>query len=296
MTSIYLAGKIAKNDWRHSLVPLRGAWGSSGGEPEPDWPTISRGILGKFDYIGPFFMSDDHGCGHGSTSHGCGFSGGICGGANPAPHREKIRDLCLAAIDRADIFFAWLDDSTAYGTLVEIGYAYGRGKEIIIASPVEPRLSNDPGELRRANQDWILGDMWFAFSCAKTIIARTPIEALNRLAIATPELESPIEKAFWDAYQKITPAELADLRAQYSVLGGKYRLDFAIPEKKIAIELDGYAWHSSPQSFTRDRARQRDLEFHGWRLIRFSGAEIVNDSSGCVRQAARMVNAWARKV
>ncbi|WP_078965870.1 endonuclease domain-containing protein [Streptomyces aureocirculatus] len=76
------------------------------------------------------------------------------------------------------------------------------------------------------------------------------------------------------------------LEAQHPVFGGRYRIDFALPKQKIGIELDGYAWHSSPEAFTRDRARQRELELDGWRIVRFSGSEITKDAADCVRQAA----------
>ncbi|MGW5508235.1 endonuclease domain-containing protein [Streptomyces albogriseolus] len=82
------------------------------------------------------------------------------------------------------------------------------------------------------------------------------------------------------------PHELNGLRAQHPVFGGRYRIDFALPKQKIGIELDGYAWHSSPEAFTRDRARQRELELDGWRIVRFSGSEIIKDADDCVRQAA----------
>jgi len=52
---IYLAGKIAQNDWRHELFPgLRGAEDFDG--PPARW---------GFDYAGPYFISDDHGLQHG---------------------------------------------------------------------------------------------------------------------------------------------------------------------------------------------------------------------------------------
>lgn len=282
--SIYLAGKIHKNDWRHDIIghKLKSVWGSDGGPVAPEWPVIQGGVLGAFDYVGPYFMSDDHGCGHGPNTHGCGFDAdGICAGAYPTPGRPAVRDLCLAAIDRADIVFAWLNDHTAYGTLVEVGYARGRGKRVVIATPVLPAGTNDVPEA--------MEDLWFAFACATTITAETPAKALETFAEPLLQLESPIEERFWSAYLALKPAALAGMKSQVRALNGRYRLDFGIPGKKVGIELDGYAWHSSPEAFTRDRARQRDLEAAGWRIIRFSGSEITTDVEACVRQAAALV-------
>ncbi|MFF5537802.1 DUF559 domain-containing protein [Streptomyces cinerochromogenes] len=293
MPSIYLAGKIGPGDWRYDLIGyrLRGAWEVDDHHPSEPWPVLKRGVLGFFDYVGPYFVSDDHGCGHGPNTHGCGNDGAVpCFTYENLPKRNQVRELCLSAIDTADIVFAWLDDLTAYGTLVEIGYAKGRGKTIVIAAPETPQTF---GWLSEANEvgigiaDSATNDLWFAFSCASsTIAAATPLEALKEVVRLSPDLESPIEQAFWGAYVQQMPRELNGLRAQHPVFGGRYRIDFALPKQKIGIELDGYAWHSSPEAFTRDRARQRELELDGWRIVRFSGSEIIKDADDCVRQAA----------
>ncbi|MEV1088015.1 DUF559 domain-containing protein [Streptomyces microflavus] len=286
MPSIYLAGKIGKDDWRHELTgwALRHAWqDDSDGETLEAWPVLKRSILDTFDYVGPYFISDDHGCGHGDGTHGCGTDGRLlCSPDEDFPKRPQVRDLCLAAIDAADIVFAWLDDVTAYGTLVEIGYAKGRSKPVVVAAP---RLSNaDP---HRAGE--LSNEMWFAFSCAThTLAAPSPREALQQVVDLFPTLESPIEEAFWAAHREAGLEGLRGLKPQHPVFGGKYRLDFALPERKIGIELDGYTWHSSPEAFTRDRARQRELELDGWRIIRFSGSEITKNPADCVRQAAEL--------
>ncbi|MFI1227592.1 MULTISPECIES: endonuclease domain-containing protein [unclassified Streptomyces] len=97
-----------------------------------------------------------------------------------------------------------------------------------------------------------------------------------------------MEKTFWQTCRRLGLQELRGLKPQHPVFGGRYRLDFALPERKIGIELDGSTWHSSPEAFTRDRARQRELELDGWRIIRFSGSEITKDAAGCVRQTAEL--------
>jgi hypothetical protein len=56
---------------------------------------------------------------------------------------------------------------------------------------------------------------------------------------------------------------------------GEYRLDFAYPELKIAIEVDGYAFHSGLDAYQRDRDRQNHLVAHGWTVLRFTWADVV---------------------
>lgn len=108
-------------------------------------------------------------------------------------------------------------------------------------------------------------------------------------------LDSPIEEAFWNAHKAHQHDQLDGLVTQYPVLAGRYRLDFALPDQKIGIELDGYEFHSSKKAFTKDRERQRAIEAAGWRIIRFSGSEINADPAECVRQATELITAFERR-
>jgi very-short-patch-repair endonuclease len=48
---------------------------------------------------------------------------------------------------------------------------------------------------------------------------------------------------------------------------GKYRLDFAWPEVKVAVEADGW-WHRSPEGAAKDRERDSWLRSQGWIVFR----------------------------
>ncbi len=61
---------------------------------------------------------------------------------------------------------------------------------------------------------------------------------------------------------------------EYPVMGGAYRLDFAWPEVKLAVELDGYAAHASLMAFRDDRSRQNDLVLAGWTVLRFTWKDV----------------------
>jgi very-short-patch-repair endonuclease len=97
--------------------------------------------------------------------------------------------------------------------------------------------------------------------------------------------DSPIEESFWFAYRELKPRELRGLVTQYKV--GRYYIDFALPRRKIGIELDGWASHHSTTAIAHDRFRQRRLEEAGWHIIRFGGQEIYDDVNACVLEAAR---------
>jgi hypothetical protein len=73
--------------------------------------------------------------------------------------------------------------------------------------------------------------------------------------------------------------------------GHTYRLDLAYPDLKIAIEYDGWDWHSRRSSFDGDRARQNPLELAGWLVLRYTSRStkriVVADISEALRLRSR---------
>jgi very-short-patch-repair endonuclease len=63
---------------------------------------------------------------------------------------------------------------------------------------------------------------------------------------------------------------------------GRYRVDFILRDARLIIELDGHAYHSSPEQLEKDAIRQRYLTRAGYTVIRFTGREINRDSKSCV--------------
>lgn len=53
------------------------------------------------------------------------------------------------------------------------------------------------------------------------------------------------------------------------------RVDFAFPDQKIAIELDGAAYHNDMESFQKDRVRQNSLVLMGWTVLRFTFWDLL---------------------
>jgi very-short-patch-repair endonuclease len=82
--------------------------------------------------------------------------------------------------------------------------------------------------------------------------------------------------------------------AQYTVLSGDEfvaRLDFAYPEGRIALEADGYRWHSSPEQWRRDIRRENQLKLLGWTVLRFSWEDVHDRPqlvTNQIREALRM--------
>ena len=56
---------------------------------------------------------------------------------------------------------------------------------------------------------------------------------------------------------------------------GGYKVDVAFPKQKVAIETDGWAFHSSREDFQIDRERQNKLALPGWQVLRFTWLDLT---------------------
>jgi nucleoside 2-deoxyribosyltransferase-like protein len=116
---IYFGGRIytSKNgeprDWRDSITGFNGIRDADGRRSDETMD------CGAFWYGGPFPKSNS---GH---SDGNGYY-------NFWDDHRDIWDADAQQIARADLVVAYIDDLQAYGTLVEIGYAAGRNKLIVL--------------------------------------------------------------------------------------------------------------------------------------------------------------------
>ena len=66
---------------------------------------------------------------------------------------------------------------------------------------------------------------------------------------------------------------------QYPILN--YRVDFAFPVFKIAIEIDGKAYHSTKEQIENDYERQKNIENLGWLFYRIPAKKILYDDPCC---------------
>jgi Protein of unknown function (DUF559)/Transcriptional regulator, AbiEi antitoxin len=51
--------------------------------------------------------------------------------------------------------------------------------------------------------------------------------------------------------------------------------DFCWPSRRLVVEADSFAWHSSPASLNADRERDVALTLAGWRVLRFTYAHVT---------------------
>ena len=62
------------------------------------------------------------------------------------------------------------------------------------------------------------------------------------------------------------------------------RLDAAVAELKVAVELDGAAFHGSPEAREQDTRRDVALAALGWVVLRFSYRRLTRQPEACRRE------------
>jgi REase_MTES_1575 len=65
--------------------------------------------------------------------------------------------------------------------------------------------------------------------------------------------------------------------------GARARLDFAYPDALIAIEADGFRWHSGREAWSRDRTRRNALVGAGWRILHTTWADLQSGGDDLIR-------------
>ena len=69
---------------------------------------------------------------------------------------------------------------------------------------------------------------------------------------------------------------------------GRRIVDFACPERKLAIELDG-GQHFSDQAERKDAARSAVIEAKGFQVLRFANHDVMTNRDGILETIAAAV-------
>ena len=76
---------------------------------------------------------------------------------------------------------------------------------------------------------------------------------------------------------------------------GRYEVDFLWRPKRLVVEVDGYAYHSTRAAFERDRARDAELQAAGHRVIRVTWRQLIATPEAVVARIAAALAATARQ-
>lgn len=87
-------------------------------------------------------------------------------------------------------------------------------------------------------------------------------------------LESPLERKF---LKLMRAAGLPEPEVQHEIHAhGRLiaRVDFAYPELRLGIEVDGYRWHSGRARWAKDLVRRNELTALMWRILHVTEEEM----------------------
>jgi very-short-patch-repair endonuclease len=68
-----------------------------------------------------------------------------------------------------------------------------------------------------------------------------------------------------------------------------YEVDFLWRTERRVIEVDGHAFHSTPQALTRDRRKDSDLDLAGFRVTRFTAHQVLYEGDDTLRRTRRIL-------
>lgn len=72
---------------------------------------------------------------------------------------------------------------------------------------------------------------------------------------------------------------------------GGYVVDVAFADQKVAVEIDGWAHHSDPERFGKDRKRQNALILSGWRVLRFTWRDLTGHPDRVITELQAAISA-----
>jgi very-short-patch-repair endonuclease len=113
---------------------------------------------------------------------------------------------------------------------------------------------------------------------------------LSKQLRPVPETGSELERSFLDLCRE---AGLPGPAVNVSIAG--FEVDAVWPDRRLVVELDGYAFHRTRGAFERDRARDADLQLAGYRVRRVTARRLA-DEPAAVAAAIRSLLVSAERV
>ncbi len=187
------------------------------------------------------------------------------GGHNAVPLADRVhRSSDLDRVRHVDV--GCLAVTSPSRVLIDIAIHIGRGRL--------ERLVDDVLSSRRVDPD----DLITTFNR----LARRGRPGSGRLR---PLLEvrldgrvlptTALEAAFLRLVRRFgLPEPLPQHLPPWAVHDGIGRVDFAYPEQRLLIEVDGRRWHSRDAAFDQDRRRDQEAAMAGWRVLRFTWRQV----------------------
>jgi len=101
------------------------------------------------------------------------------------------------------------------------------------------------------------------------------------------------------AAERVLVKVLTEAGVQGWILGhpfGPYRIDLAFPAARVAVEVDGWAWHVDPERFRTDRRKGNAITRGGWDLLRFTWHDLDGRPGECVAEIVETLQLGASMI
>lgn len=116
------------------------------------------------------------------------------------------------------------------------------------------------------------------------IAAATPVSD-KAVAFGTGRRGRMPDDVLWQAVSLAHPTAVRELKG--AIPGRRFRIDIALEDVKIAIEVDGWQHHGKyRKAHESDRERQNLFAVHGWLILRFTAGQIFKDITGVMETIA----------
>lgn len=172
-----------------------------------------------------------------------------------------------------------------------------KSAEAKVARATPTRREKAETILREAREVWRreheeLTDNWFSWICQR---CGSDLERMYLAAIFFMEIGAG------EVYAGPVGEHPLGLKIDPQKQVGPYTVDFAFSVAPdcwfigqaaifVAVECDGEYFHDrTSKQVERDRARDRYLNMHGWRVLRFSEREIVKDAHKCAAETKQFI-------
>lgn len=155
----------------------------------------------------------------------------------------------------------------AMGILIEPLPKKGRRKQPVVAAPRRKAVGSSVSFNRFAQEVALHADKPLIHRCASLLLktyGQSPGQAVLSLAFLL---------------------EFGDkVRLEFKPLQGRMiRLDIALPDSMVAIEVNGWSNHGKTlDAFRTDHLRTRDLMAAGWVIVPFTATEARSEPALCV--------------
>ena len=182
--------------------------------------------------------------------------------------------------------------------------------DVIVARKARPR----PGVRVHRTARLPADDVWERRGMRVTSPVRTLLDLAN--VLPRPEIERAVEQA--EILRLLTPTQLqprargvlrrilhdahepaftrseAEVRLldlirkarlpapETNVRIGGYEVDFLWRDRRLVVEVDGYAYHSTREAFERDRRKDADLQALGLRTLRLTWRQIATEPEATI--------------